>query len=184
MKLPYDLEMLRYPIGRYTPPKDITELTIKEWIAQIRKFPQKLLELSTEISPNQYQWCYRPEGWSILQLIHHCADSHMNAFLRLKWALTEDKPTIKGYDESTWSKTHEVNMPASVSMNLLDGLHERWTNLLDSLSPTDLEKGYYHPETQSFVRLDEYIGNYAWHCEHHFRHMLLALDHEGKYNNL
>ena len=185
MKLPYKPDLLRYPIGRYEPPSPIDETHLKEWIDQIRKFPFRLYDLTAEMSEEQYHWCYRPGGWSIHELIHHCADSHMNAFLRLKWALFENNPTIKPYEEAAWVKSSDVTKTKpAVSILLLDGLHERWVNLLESLSEEDLKKGYFHPESQAFVQLDVYIGNYAWHCEHHYRHMLLALDHEGKYNKL
>ena len=182
MKLPFNLELLKYPIGHYNPPANITQDTIQDWIEQIRIFPMRLYELTTEITEEQYQWCYRPGGWSIRELIHHCADSHMNAFLRLKWSLFEENPTIKPYNEQDWVTSQDVTLaPINTSLSLLDGLHERWVVLLSSLSNDQLKRGYFHPESNRFISLDTYVGSYAWHCEHHFRHMLLALDHEGKY---
>ena len=182
MKLSFNPDLWKYPIGEYKPPSIIDQGHITDWIDQIQRFPDRLYEITSNMSTDQYEWCYRPDGWSIRELIHHCGDSHMHALLRLKWALFTEKPTILGYDEAIWVTATDVKQCAPViSIQLLDALHERWVSLLRSLNETDWSKGYFHPETKSFVRIDEYIGSYAWHCEHHYRHILLALDHEGKY---
>ena len=182
MKLPYDPELLKFPIGPFKASPTFTEDIKKQAIQQIRKLPLRLYELTAEIKEEQLQWCYRPKGWSIREVIHHLADSHMNAFLRLKWALFEETPTIKGYDEAAWSLSPDVTeVPIVSSLQLLDGLHERWATLLEQISEAQWNRGYYHPEQQKVVPLTVYLETYAWHCEHHYRHLLLALDHEGKY---
>lgn len=108
----------------------------------------------------------------------------MNAFLRLKWALFEDKPIIKPYDEGKWATSADVVKSEPIlSLQLLDGLHHRWADLLDQLVEGDLQKGYIHPDQGQFVSIETYVANYAWHCKHHYKHMQLALDHEGKYTS-
>lgn len=182
MKLPYKPELLRFPIGPFTVTTDFSNELKERAIATIRKLPERLYEITAEIQGDQLEWCYRPGGWSIRELIHHLADSHMNAFLRLKWALFEENTSIKGYDEAAWSESADVtHTPTVASLQLLDGLHERWATLLSSLKQEDWSKGYFHPEQQRVVDLKEYVQSYAWHSRHHYRHILLALDHEGKY---
>jgi hypothetical protein len=185
MKLPFDLELLKFPIGPFKPADEFTDEVISTSIQQIRKLPFRLHELHTELSEAQYEWCYRPEGWSIREVMHHLADSHMNAFLRLKWSLFEENTHIKGYDEAAWTQSADVTKaPIVSSLQLLEGLHERWAAALESLTSEDWEKGYFHPEQNRIVQLKEYVQLYAWHCEHHYRHLLLALDHEGKYKKV
>ena len=144
----------------------------------------RLLELTAEMEPDQYQWCYRKDGWCIRVIIHHLADSHMHAFLRLKWALADPATPIKAYDEAAWSTLPDVNQgPVAASLQLLDGLHSRWSILLEALTAHDWAKGYYHPETDRIISLQEHVQLYAWHSQHHYRHILLALDHEGHYKS-
>ncbi|MFZ9846607.1 MAG: YfiT family bacillithiol transferase, partial [Flavobacteriales bacterium] len=115
---------------------------------------------------------YREMGWTIRQVVHHCADSHMNSLTRFKLTLTEDKPVVKPYWEDRWAElVDSKSMPISPSVQMLEGIHARWTVLLNSLSEQDLVKSFIHPEHGKEFRVDENIGVYAWHCNHHLAHI-------------
>lgn len=176
------LTKLKYPIGPFQKPQNITKTQIDEWTDTIKNFPQFLQAETRQLSPEQLHWRYRPDGWSIQQLVHHCSDSHMNAFIRFKLAITEDNPTIRPYDEKAWSLLPDGN-EASISHSemLLVGLHARWTILLKKLSKEDLSKTFFHPEHQKSFRLDVNLALYAWHCEHHLAHVKQAIHYKGKY---
>ncbi len=182
MTINTDIENLRFPIGKFNPPEDISPEDIKSWIDTIENFPFEVFRITNELTEEQLLWAYRPEGWSIRQLVHHCTDSHMNSFIRFKWALTEDTPTIKAYFEDKWAKLPDSRSgPVTSAQTMLDGLHERWVFLLRSLTNEDLKKTFIHPESGKEIPLDQNIALYAWHCKHHLAHMLLALEFEGKY---
>ncbi|GAA4294671.1 YfiT family bacillithiol transferase [Aestuariibaculum suncheonense] len=169
------MEHLKYPIGKFKSPEIINETLIKEWIKAIRDFPTQLKLEIKDLTPSDLKKTYRPNGWNIMQVVHHCADSHMNSFIRCKLALTEDTPTIKPYHENLWAALPDANNPSvESSLIILEGLHQRWTLLLDSLNADDLNKSYFHPESKSFVNLKTTIGIYAWHCEHHLAHIKIA----------
>lgn len=177
-----EFEKLKYPIGQFEKPESISQNMIALWVNDISLFPLKMKQCLKEATSVQLSWKYRPEGWTIKQLVHHCADSHMNAFIRFKLALTEDSPTIKPYDEDQWANLADGNMDdVQVSLNLLSGLHARWEALLKSLSEEDLKKTFTHPEHGRKIALDENTGLYAWHCNHHLAHVKQALYCEGKY---
>ena len=115
---------------------------------------------------------YRPEGWTIRQVIHHCADSHMNALTRLKLTLTEDQPVIKPYFQDRWVELHDTkNMPIQPSLKMIEGIHARWAVLLNNLTDQELEKSFIHPEYGKTIKIIENIGNYAWHSNHHLAHI-------------
>src|SRR5690606_40023431 len=115
---------------------------------------------------------YRPEGWTIRQLVHHCADSHMNSFIRFKLTLTEETPTIKPYLEDLWAELPDAShLPIDSSLDVLKGLHHRWTALLKSLTEEDLKRQFIHPETNERISLETNIGIYAWNGDHHLAHM-------------
>ncbi|TXH25902.1 MAG: metal-dependent hydrolase, partial [Cyclobacteriaceae bacterium] len=115
-------------------------------------------------------------GWTARQVLHHLADSHMHAYIRFKWTLTENSPTIKAYNEKLWAETYEVAQDPALSINLLKALHAKWITLLRSLKPVDFEKYFVHPETGKQVRLDRLAATYAWHGEHHLGHLRIILD--------
>ncbi len=141
------LEDLRYPIGRYTPPDEFDPEAFERHISVIEVLPRWLDIIVENLDAHELDTPYRPGGWTVVQTIHHLADSHMNAFIRLKLALTEDAPTIKPYNEADWARTPEVQaVPVNVSITLLHALHRRWVALLRALSPTDLHRSYFHPE--------------------------------------
>lgn len=176
------LQQLKYPIGTFQRPGHITADQITHWIETIEQFPELLKKEIQGLDPQQLQWRYRPDGWSIRQLVHHCADSHMNALIRFKLALTEENPTIRPYNESAWSKLPDGNeAPIELSETLLTSLHARLAILLKHLSPEDFERTFFHPEYQKSFRLDVNLALYAWHCEHHLAHIRQAKQFQGKY---
>lgn len=167
-----ELEKLRYPIGKFIAPETYTKQYISEKIELIATFPKRLKEEVIHLNNDQLETSYRPDGWTIRQVIHHCADSHMNCYIRIKWALTEENPIIKYYHEDRWGDINDnVNMPIEPTLLLLDGLHFRLVYLMKNLSEDDLEKSFIHPEHDSMFQLKEIIGIYAWHCDHHLAHI-------------
>jgi len=166
------LEKLRYPIGKFTKPEVITADILAKAIQSIESFPERLKVAVANLSQAQLDTPYRPEGWTIRQVVHHCADSHMNCFIRIKWTLTESNPTIKAYDESLWAEGIDNKaMPIEPTLQLLEGLHYRLTFVMKNLSETDLERTYIHPEHNMEWKLRELICMYGWHCNHHLAHI-------------
>jgi len=166
------LESLKFPIGQVAIPSKINEQHINDWIKTIEDFPSKLDKLITHLNEEQLDTVYRKDGWSIRQVIHHCADSHTNSYIRFKWTLTEDKPIIKAYYEDRWGELFDSNdSPISLSIDLLKALHTKWVYLLKGLKPEDLKRVFIHPESNDSVSLAKNIGIYAWHCDHHYAHI-------------
>lgn len=171
-----ELYKLKFPVGEYTCPENITSHEISNWIKTIRTFPDDLGKLVSTLDEDSLNRRYRPGGWNVRQVVHHCADSHMNAFIRFKLSLTEDTPTIRPYFEDRWAKMEDYNkVDVNVSIQILSGLHHRWCVLLNSLETETLKKAFYHPESRRHFTLEETIGNYAWHCAHHYSHVVQAL---------
>ncbi|MCH7804934.1 MAG: putative metal-dependent hydrolase [Acidobacteria bacterium] len=173
------MDPLRYPIGHFQAPENIDENHIQAWIAEIEALPGDLRRVVEPLSESQLDTPYRPGGWTIRQVVHHLPDSHMNSFIRFKWALTEDSPQIKGYFEDRWAKLPDYSsVPISVSLDLLESLHQRWVVLLRSLGPEDLSREFIHPESGS-TSLVESIGAYGWHGRHHLAHIEETVSREG-----
>jgi hypothetical protein len=167
-----ELEKLRYPIGGFIVPETYSNEYIKNKIDEIATFPERLKKEVTLLTNEQLDTPYREGGWTIRQVIHHCADSHTNCFIRIKWTLTEDTPTIKFYYEDRWSELHDnLTMPILPTLSLLEGLHYRLAYLMKSLSESDLQKSFIHPENGKQFQLKEIIGTYAWHGNHHLTHI-------------
>jgi hypothetical protein len=167
-----DLETLKYPIGKVVLPTYITKKNIKDWLFVLETFPQNLEFLTRELSENQLDTPYRENGWSIRQVVHHCFDSHLNAYIRFKWALTEDKPLIKAYFEERWAALNDSkSAPIFLSIDGLKALHAKWIYLINNLKDEDLDCYFIHPTSNSKVTLKENIGIYAWQCNHHFAHI-------------
>lgn len=167
-------ESLRYPIGQYERPTVITAEVLEQYINIIETFPSDMAREVSHLNEEQLNTPYRDGGWTIRQVVHHCADSHMNSLIRFKLALTEDEPTIKPYQEDQWAELPDgKELPISHSISLLEGLHARWAFLLKSLSQTHLKRTFIHPESKKIYRLDENIGLYAWHCQHHLAHITI-----------
>ena len=167
-----ELEKLRYPIGQFEAPQVYTSEILAKAILTIATFPERLKAEVTYLSQAQLETPYRAEGWTIRQVVHHCADSHMNCFIRIKWTLTENNPTIKFYYESLWAEGFDnKTMPIEPTLQFLEGLHYRLSFIMKSLSETDLEASYVHPEHNKGFQLKEVICLYAWHCNHHLAHI-------------
>ena len=143
------------------------------WIGLIESIPLVLDYCIENLDEAQLNTPYRPGGWTIIQVIHHLADSHMNAYIRLKLALTEDKPVIKPYDENAWAVLPDVSaVPVNVSITLIHALHRRWASMLHLMTAEDWEKGYFHPADQKFVPLWQMTSLYSWHGKHHVEQIL------------
>ncbi len=161
----------RYPIGQYTP-EPFSEQKKEDWIADIRHLPQLLENALLNLDEQQLHTPYREGGWTVQQLVHHVADSHINAYCRFKLGITETNPAIKPYDEKLWAELPDVQqLPVNISITLLHALHARWCYLLEQLTPTDWERTVFHPEQKNTVTLWELLGSYAWHGIHHTAHI-------------
>lgn len=166
-----NLELLRYPIGHFEMPKRITPEQLDHWIVDIDHYPALLRQAVENLDNNQLDTPYRPEGWTVRQLVHHIADSHMNAFIRTRLALTEEFPTIKAYDQDAWCKlVDNENAPVEWSLLIVEGVHKRWASVLRRVE--DWSAGFYHPEYKRRYRLDQMVANYQWHGEHHLAQIL------------
>lgn len=163
----------RYPIGQFHFDGELNSQVIGGWIKEIEVLPTLLRNMVKDFADEQLDIPYRPEGWTVRQVIHHLADSHMNAYLRFKLALTEDKPVIKPYDEVKWAELVDYRLPIGPSLLLLEALHIRWTFLLRDLTPSDFEKTFIHRDSGE-VSVGKNIGIYAWHGRHHLAHIALV----------
>lgn len=167
-----DLEQLKYPIGKFKMPTDFTSGSINTFISDIENFPSLLRKEVETLNDHQLDTPYRPEGWTIRQVVNHCADSHMNSLIRFKLALTEENPTIKPYFEERWAELADSKtIPVQSALNILFGLHTRWVVLLKSMSITDFEKTFIHPQSGRILSLYEALAIYSWHCKHHLAHI-------------
>lgn len=165
---------LRYPVGEFkaSPQPDQALQTI--WRETIAVFPAQLRTAVEGLSDQELDWRYRPGGWTIRQVVHHCADSHLNAIVRFKLALTETDPTIKPYNEAAWAELPDVQQPLETSLMILEGLHARWKALLDQMTEEDYQRSFFHPEHGTPFTLLLGLDNYQWHCRHHLAHVLQA----------
>jgi len=165
-----ELEQLRYPIGRFVPQDSYTPAEIKTNIQIISALPSKFINLLGGWDNDKLNTPYRPDGWTVRQLVHHVADSHMNAYVRFRLALTEDNPVIKPYEEQLWAELPDAKeAQVELSLQLMRYIHLRWVLLLNSLGETELARTYVHPSNNCTNRLDMVIANYAWHSEHHYQ---------------
>jgi len=174
-----EVNPLRYPLGLFKRPDPITDLDIQGWISDLEVLPRNLRRAVTPLAEAQLATLHRPGGWTVLQIVHHLADSHLNGYLRLKWALTEDRPTIKPYREDLWAALADSRLvPATVSLDLLDALHCRWVALLRCLSPDQFAREFRHPES-GVATVAVNTGLYAWHGRHHLAHITAVAEREG-----
>ncbi|MDP9200701.1 MAG: putative metal-dependent hydrolase [Gemmatimonadota bacterium] len=171
---------LRYPVGKFDWDAPISEAERPKLIAQIAETPGALRSAVAGLSRDQLETRYRPGGWTVKQVVHHVPDSHLNAYIRFKLALTEDEPTIKPYDEATWAELPDSQkVPIDVSLDLLDSLHVRWVTLLRSMAAVDFRRALRHPEYDRVITLDQLLALYAWHGRHHVAHITALRKREG-----
>ena len=169
---------LRYPVGEFTMPAVVTAAMRSEAIAAITALPTKIRDAVRSLSEAQLDTPYRPDGWTVRQVVHHVGDSHINAFVRLKLALTEDNPTVKPYDEKAFATLPDQRLPIDVSLWLLDGLHARWAAVLNTLTTEQFARPLYHPEIGA-ITVDYLVQTYGWHSLHHVAHITRLREREG-----
>ncbi len=166
------MEHLKYPIGRYQKPDAATPELTEGWMKILEVLPSWMDACIENLDEKQLQVPYRDGGWTIQQVVHHVADSHMNAYIRLKLALTEDNPTVKPYDENAWAALQDVQLvPVNISVTMLHTMHRRMVVLLRNMKPEDWERTYFHPEHKRNIPLWEMVALYAWHSRHHTEHI-------------
>ncbi len=174
------LDPLKYPIGKFDCPSNITSEKLEAWISILEHFPERLANLVGNLSEEQLNTRYRPEGWTIRQVVHHVYDSHHHSYVRYKWALTEDTPLIKAYDEAKWAEVFDyVTTPIEMSLQALSALHRKLVFLLKGMKSEDFQREYIHPEKPNNVSLAENTGIYAWHCNHHYAHIENIMKQKG-----
>lgn len=165
------MEELKYPIGQYKTPEVFTTEILRNSIKTIEEFPKKLKLAVDGLIPSQLDVPYRPEGWTIAQVVNHCADSHMNALIRVKNALTEETPIIKPYRQELWADLADGKMAIHFALITVEGVHARWVAVLKSLNEAQWNRSFIHPEKGRELSLKEAAGSYAWHCDHHLAHI-------------
>ena len=170
---------LRYPIGEFEAPEIITSQFVAIAIDTISLFPEDLKDATESLTDEQLATPYRDGGWTVKQLVHHCADSHMNALIRFKLAMSEDNPTIKPYDQAAWAEQADVEKEdISVSLDILNGVHRRWATFLGSMEMEDFDRPLFHPEMNKQITLGSLLALYRWHCDHHLAHITSLIERE------
>lgn len=170
---------LRYPVGRFEPPAHVTPEERKRYIARLELLPSELRTAVAGLSDTRLNTAYRPDGWTLRQVVHHVADSHLNGYVRFRWALTEDEPDIKTYDQEKWAELGDARQMSIVpSLALLDALHMRWVRLCRSLSDDAWHRAFVHPKSGRMTLLDA-LALYAWHGRHHTAHITTLREREG-----
>ena len=163
-------EDLRYPIGKFSRGIEITNELRTNFINEINELPDKLKAAVEDLNDQQLDTPYRPEGWTVRQTVHHVADSHLNSQIRFKLALTEEVPTIRPYFEDRWAELGDSRLPIEPSIKIIEGLHQRWTTLLNSMSESDFQRKLIHPDSGEWT-LAQMLALYAWHGKHHTAHI-------------
>lgn len=170
---------LRYPIGKFHWKGELNEADRAELIAQIAETPARMREAVKGLTPDQLDTPYRPEGWTVRQVVHHVPDSHLNAYIRFKLGLTEEQPRIKTYEEALWAKLADTKTTSvETSLVLLESLHERWVNLLRSMAASDFARKLDHPD-HGAISLDYLLAIYGWHGRHHVAHITSLRERMG-----
>ena len=167
-------ETLRYPIGKFVVPDTYTDESINQWKNDIKELPALIRQAVNGLTDAQLETPYRPEGWTIRQVVHHVADSHLNSIIRFKWAMTEDNPTIKAYHEDLWAELADYKLPLEPSLKMLEGIHARLTALFESFTDEDWNRSFIHPESGATILLKRNLALYSWHGRHHLGHIDLA----------
>lgn len=168
---------IRYPIGTFAWEGEISSQQREIWIQEIKELPKKLKETVKGLTEEQLNLSYREGGWTVRQVVHHIADSHMNSYMRFKLALTEELPTIKPYFEERWALLQDsTEADIDLSLVLIEALHMRWVILLESMDDTQFKRQFHHPESNQLTSLDYNLGIYAWHGNHHTAHIKIVRD--------
>lgn len=175
-----DIEALRYPIGKYNKANEYNSTILNSWIAEIEKLPSDLEKTVTGLSEEQLDTAYRPDGWTVRQVVHHIADSHIVAYIRFKLTLTETTPAINPYQEDKWAELNDSKLPVAVSVHLITNIHLRWLAILKTMKTGDFDKMFFHPESKQNISLKEVLGLYAWHGKHHLA-QITALKKDRKW---
>lgn len=166
-----------YPVGKFEYGKSYTQADNKRHINELELFPRQLITIASELTEDLLLESYRPGGWNARQIIHHIADSHMNAYMRIKLSLTEDSPIIKPYDQDSWAKLEDsLKLPVECSLQLIESVHLRMVYLLKTLDQEALQRKYIHPEYKREFKLDELLALYAWHGKHHAGHLTVIIN--------
>ena len=174
------MQDLRYPVGKFDASAPLTAATRVAAIADLASLATNLRAAVAGLPDAQLDTPYRPDGWTARQVVHHLADSHLNAFTRVRLALTEDNPTIKPYEEQKWAELPDSrSAPVDVSIAILDGVHFRWVMMLRSLADSDFARTVFHPGSGRTMTIDFLTAMYAWHCRHHVAHVTELRKREG-----
>ena len=168
------MDATRYPIGQFNMVEPVTDTQYKEAVETLRRFPKKLRLTIDQLSEEDLKKTYREGSWSVQQLIHHLADSHIHYYIRSKVALTENTPTVSTFNENDWAILADTDLRPDVSLSIIASITMRWTTFLDSLSVTDTHSKLMHPE-KGALTITQIVAMAAWHCEHHFAHIQLAI---------
>lgn len=166
----------QYPVGRFDRNAPISDDSIPALIESLRTVPHRLANILNGAPIENLSNTYREGGWTGIQVIHHLADSHMNAYMRFKLALTEDHPTIRPYSQNAWAETADNNLDADPSLMIIRGVHKRWFALLNAMEPADFDRTFHHPEQKRDFSLRTTLGLYEWHGRHHLEHIRICLN--------
>jgi hypothetical protein len=169
----------RYPAGTFTPQLPATPEVREASIDAIAALPRHMRDAVRALTDAQLDTPYRAGGWTVRQVVHHVADSHMNGFIRLKLALTEERPTIKPYDEKRWAELPDMRLPIEASLAILDHVHARWDAVYRAMAPAQFARTFFHPELNETLTLDTHVQLYGWHSRHHVAHITALRAREG-----
>jgi uncharacterized damage-inducible protein DinB len=170
---------LQYPIGKFHRHGELTDELRHGYIEHVERLPERMRGAVNDLNDRQLDTPYRPGGWTVRQVVHHVADSHMNAYVRFKLTLTEDAPQIKPYAEAKWAELPDSKLGVAVSLSLLDHLHHRWVTLLRAMTPAEYARTMRHPDWSKPMALDDSLALYAWHGKHHVAHVTNLRAREG-----
>ena len=170
----------RYPVGKFDHRHELSAAERQTMLEHIAEAPARMRDAVASLDAKQLDTPYRDGGWTVRQVVHHVPDSHLNAYTRFKLALTEDKPTIRPYDEALWAKLSDVrDTPIETSLTLLESLHDRWVRLMRAMQASDFRRTLLHPEHPGTLTLDWLLGMYAWHSRHHVAHITSLRERMG-----